>query len=415
MESEIKELVIINEIIRKYFTSVDFIKFGKSFDHILINHSNQTSNQFKKRTVSSARLKKYSIYYADKLSQFINENFNKPKNVELLFSIGEELYNAGFSDAALKLLLYAVDVDKYKNLDYIYAKILLTIGSIYLSKELWDKSNKFIKQAERRYTKLKDNSGLVKCYNLLAINQTEIGNIQKGTQLFKKCLLLANETNDSLLQAKIEMNLGVLYLFQYNFRLSLSYSKKALLKFEKFNDFSNIVKLRFNIGNNYLEMNRFTMALNEYDESLHISVKFGYILNIGRVYHNKSLVYLKNNDIEMAIAYWQKALEIYEQTNDITLKYLLIKLRGIIYAKQKKYKIAEKYLIKSKNLLLKYNHSLWIAGNEMELGYLYKDWNKKDYALDCFENALTIFTEMKLNNWIKKVQLEINSIKQLDK
>ncbi len=132
------------------------------------------------------------------------------------------------------------------------------------------------------------------------------------------------------------MNLGSIYLLQDNYELSLYYSLRALLKFEKFKDFINIVMLKYNIGSNYYEMEKPSKALKEYDESLSISITHGYYANIGRVYHDKARLYLKKNDIKMALAYWQKGVEIYERTNDRSLKFLLIMLRGIYLQETKK-------------------------------------------------------------------------------
>ena len=287
----------------------------------------------------------------------------------------------------------------------------MSIGKIYCDKGLQRKSDGFIKQSQKIFLKLKNNNGLIECYNLLAINQAETGNIQKAAQNFDKCLSITKYKKDLFLRAIIEMNLGAIYLFLHNFQLSLYYSHLALHKFESRNDFTNIVKIRYNIGNCYYEMDKLNKALNEYDKSISISMKYGLILNVGRVYHNKALLYLKKEDMNMAIAYWQKSLEIYEKINDPILKFLLLLLRGIISMKQNKYKAAENLFFESRTQLLKYNNKLFIADIEINFGELYKEWGKYQKALNAYENAIKIYRKMNAPILIAKTANEIKKIK----
>ncbi len=406
------ELNILDEITKKYLLPGDFKKFKKSFNPSEIEITN-VHQGIKKRTISRAKSIKYSKTYADKLINFINYCIQKPLRSTLLSNLGEAFNIAGFNDASLKLLLELTHIFDNHNKS-LNAYTLLLIGRIYFEKGYRKKSNSFVNQALKIFVKINDKSGLINCYNLLGCNYTENSNLIQGARNYKKCLSILNEKDDPLLRAKIEMNLGVIYLIQCDYKLSLYYSQCALLKLERLNDILNIAMLRYNMGSNYYELGELDRALNEFDKCLIISLNHGFYLNVGRVYQEKAKISIVKEDIKLAIGYWRKAAEIYDKINDPILRIILLKTRGIISRKQRNYSLAEKLLTGNKKLLLKYNNKIMFAENELELGYLYKEWGQTDKALASFRNAAKIYNRINIRHMSEKAESEINNLRSLN-
>ena len=402
------ELKILDEITHKYLLPSNFKKFKKTFDPPPKKITNGHSC-VKKRTVSRAGSIKYSKTYADNLINFINNNIQKPRRPRLFSSLGEAFNIAGFNDAALKLLFEIIPniENRYTS---VYINSLLIIGKIYAEKGFWKKSNSFVKQTLRIFSKRKDLKGLIKCYNILGCNFAENNNFMEAIINFKKCLTILNEKDDVLLRAKIEMNLGAIYSVQYNLELSLYFSQLALFKFEKYNDLNNITMLRFNIAINYYEMNKFNLALKEFDKCILLSQRNGFFKYMGHVYYYKAMILIKIGDIKMAIAYWRESLKIFESVNDLKLKHRLLRLKGLIEQKRKKYNISEKYFIEIRTQTMKYGNKLLIAENELELGYLYKEWGQTDKALASFTNAVKIYKRINIRYMSEKAEAEINNL-----
>ena len=82
----------------------------------------------------------------------------------------------------------------------------------------------------------------------------------------------------------------------------------------------------------------------------------------------------------------------------------------MIYRFQKKYRIAEKYFLKNQILLKRTNNKITMADNELELAYLYRDWGKKDQAIQSFSDALALFNKRNAKVYVKKIKNELEKL-----
>lgn len=403
---------IIDKITEKYLSEEEFLKLKNILSETGTTHYiEETHSAHRKRTVSRAKFLKYSKHYSADLIAFINENILVAKRTKLFYNLANEFNDAGFNDLSLKLYQEIMQSEENTATNF-YGFALFKIGKIYSDKGSISKSNSYIKKALKIFVKSGEVEGLVRCYNLLGCNQVEKFQLIEGTVNLSKCLSILDKKNNNRLRAKIETNLAVIYSIQGNYELSLYYSRSALVKFERFKDFVNIVIVRFNMGANYYELGKYEKALKEYDKSLVISIKHNILYNIGFVYQAKGRIYLDKNDVKMATAFWRKGAEVFEKTNDTSLKYWLLILKGAIYRKQKMYKKAEKYLLENSESLTKHNNIFLIADNELELGRLYKDWGKKEKVLEAFGVLLKLYAKMNSAIKMKQIREEMNLIQK---
>ena len=409
---DVQDFRLINKIISCYLSSKDFEKFQKSVPMLNTLKGNHYVRKIPKgSSLSRNNFKKSTVEYVVYLISFVKLNYSKADQLQIFSGLGEALYLSSFNEASLKLFLtvieYSKNNDKFKS---IRAYALLAAGRIYSEKEIWRKSNGFIKQALRLFLQLYDNEGIVKCYNLFGISSAFNNNLLKSSQYFEKCLLVLDKRKNMSLRARIEMNLGVLNFQQFNFEKSLQFSLSSIYKYKKLNDPFNIAMLKYNIGAVYYNTNRFDKALKEFDEGLLLSIKNNLFLTIGYIYNHKALTYLKKDDLELSKAFYQKSMRINKSINNKNLKYNLIETRGIIARYQGKYKASEKYFLECVRLMQEPPNYLNIAWDEYELGVLYVDWVKQEQALEAFRRSLNIYKKMNIDFMTDKLKRQLKTL-----
>lgn len=194
------------------------------------------------------------------------------------------------------------------------------LGSFYIQNNEFEKSEKYLFLSDSISKSLEFTRGVI----WTQIRRGYLYHIQGKENkfcdsIFDDAVLLANETNDSLMI--VEALNGKANILQYEYSQGLKILYQAL-KIAENNHFEyQIAYLKNNIGNIKLANDQFEEARKDFEESLKIAEKLGEVKLSMHASHNLALVYmsLKQNDqalpaLEKVKKYAQKINLMFEYT-----------------------------------------------------------------------------------------------------
>ncbi|MBL7966630.1 MAG: tetratricopeptide repeat-containing sensor histidine kinase [Prolixibacteraceae bacterium] len=195
---------------------------------------------------------------------------------------------------------------------------------------------------------------------LRGLNEYYSGNYEDAIDLYYKALDLCEQTNDSLLIAKVNHNLGMIYDELEDYDEAISYFNKSL-------EFSQAIR----------------------DSAL-----------IAKSFQNIAISFQNKKDLEKAIQYNQMADQIARMKKDTVMIIDVINNLGTIAYDQKKFDESLANYEKALDLYIKVKdrQGMALAYNNIGLVYL----EKKDYkrALSYFNQSLELANELKMTDFI---------------
>ncbi len=252
-------------------------------------------------------------------SNFENLNFNNrvaffqslnPKQLSendkanYYYLLGKTYYQNGKGNYALEYFMKAKEVYKIqKNYDKII-ELNLTIAEIKRLSNYAYKDYKYLLDEAVAYAKEKKNIPLL-CTTYKEIGNSLLEKIPvKSIDYYQKAKLENKKVNDSLFEAKLNMNIGLVYAEDlHQFKKARSYYASALQYFQKHN-------------------------LTEY-------ISYNYI--------NTASIFRKEKKYDSAIATYNKADKLYVKNYQTNNKILLYRLMSETYKDMKNYKKAIEY------------------------------------------------------------------------
>ncbi|HKQ51012.1 MAG TPA: CHAT domain-containing protein [Pyrinomonadaceae bacterium] len=145
------------------------------------------------------------------------------------------------------------------------AKIELTIGNIYLRRDLYQEAEKFLLAARERFAALNDQKQLAKIDNNLAIIYSSQHKFRRAEELYDQALKRARDGGFVLTQAEIEGSMGNLALFQGRYDRALDYLEQSRRKYAALGMPHHSAVAQQEIADAYLELNLAPEAAEIYE------------------------------------------------------------------------------------------------------------------------------------------------------
>ena len=108
----------------------------------------------------------------------------------------------------------------------IQARQLYEMGLLEREQAVYDKALDFYQQAEKLYTKINHQRGVVECYNQIANAHKHLGKYATAMSYFQRALVICEENSLPKKRALILANMGTLFNFQSEY-------EKAILHWEE--------------------------------------------------------------------------------------------------------------------------------------------------------------------------------------
>lgn len=158
---------------------------------------------------------------------------------------------------------------------------------------------------------IKDPELIATCYNTLAANFGELGELEKALEFYEKGYSYAKNTDNSQLKIWLSINLGEIYCsYKKDYKKGINHLKKGIEFSSKTADTSDIIILKSYIANAYFKIGQFQEGLpylnfvNKYNNRSRYD-KNWVLLETNRL---NAMYSSYKNDSEKAISFFEKAI-----------------------------------------------------------------------------------------------------------
>lgn len=251
-----------------------------------------------------------------------------------------------------------------------------------------DSSIYFSQQGIEIATKLNSKKDLADIYGAVGQVYVDKGKQPKALELYYKAIKLSEELGDKKGVADNYVRMGALYDEQNDYEKALKNYYTALAAYKQLQNKGHISMVTGNIGNVYYSKKQFAKAMELYleaikvDEELHNNVNLQYSLGyiaMAAAELAKTEPAKKDSFNSVSIDYYKQALNLAERLHNQQLVINWEGNLGIKYSEMKKYKEAEKALVRAVNMADSFNlpqEKIQFEGAISELYYAMGDYKR---------------------------------------
>ena len=275
-----------------------------------------------------------------------------------------------------------IEADKFLDMnDSIEAaKLYYKIGKIYFSS---GDNNTAMLYFEKTLN-YADSALIILVYNQMGGVHIRKGELDKTMDLYKKAVVIAEESGNKKYEGMMLNNIGFLYSEYDNQSKALEYYEKGLEKRLEVNDTKGIAKSYNSIGRTHFQLGNFEEANKFYEKSLEVFENEGFDHGAANVLNNIGNVYLKMDDLKNALTYHNKALKLRSKIDDLRGLAESYKNLTKIYLQKKDCKNAEITILKGIQYSKETSSIRMLNKFYYQLFNLYKTTGNTDLALNYY-------------------------------
>ncbi|BBE20651.1 diguanylate cyclase/phosphodiesterase with PAS/PAC sensor(s) [Aquipluma nitroreducens] len=188
--------------------------------------------------------------------------------------------------------------------------------------------------------------------------------------------------------------------YSSNYEDAVAIYYQALEQAEQLHDSILLAKVTLNLGMVYDELEDYDEAINFFHKALTISQSIKDSSVIAKTYQNIAISYQNKKDLAKALEYNEKANELAILKKDTTMIIDVINNFGTIAYDQKNLVKSLDYYSKALNLYQKIKDRKGIAMAYNNIGLVYLDKNEYEKSIDYFNKSLALATELKMHGFI---------------
>jgi tetratricopeptide (TPR) repeat protein len=337
----------------------------------------------------------------DKTITFSEKQLKPDKFCTFLLDLGRLCISGGRLNLASEIFR---KINKTSDNILYQAESLIELANVFSRRADWPRSLVTVSEAEVLYTKINDNVGKAKCFNLLGTIYGERGDIERAKTHFQKSLSFINIENDLEMSANLNTNLGIIYNIQGNTEDAKEHLKNALLNYELLGDQKRMAEVNYNIGMTFFDSREYKSAMEAFDKGIEIAKNNRLTSVLCLIYLAKSQVLITMDDLTSAGAFVDKALELSHNVDDKLTFADVCKVKGIIESRLKNYKTAESFLLNSLRINKSLKNEMNIAETSVELAHLYKEMDNPNSNKSYLGSALKYFKKIQAAQKVKEIE-----------
>lgn len=274
----------------------------------------ESNNQLEKNTPEYVNLlnsvaKQYIYINLDSINFYAQKSYTLSKKIN---------YNSGEIDALLNLANYNFYNGKSsKSLELLNTALILA-----------KKSN--------------DTERHVRILNIIALQQSDLGDYSASLKNYLKAITLAERINNIELIALLKENVALLYFKQKDYVMSLEFHKEVEKLNKILDDEVFMSKVNSNIAEVYLKLNDLKNAIIYIDGCISVFEKHDNLDWLAYSYHIKGQVFFKQKNYNKSLYWYNKSIDIHNTINDERYKATLLNDISESYLNLENYTDAEK-------------------------------------------------------------------------
>lgn len=236
--------------------------------------------------------------------------------------------------------------------------------------------------------------GIVEAANNRAIYYNDLAEYDKALEILNSALEWSPQISDPNLMGRLLGNIGNVYSYKNYHSKAIEYYSRAIVFFEKENNELGLANLYGMLGNVKYKNQNYNDAIDSYNSGRLLFIKLG--IKGGEVVSEMNIgnCHKKLNEVDSAFVYYNRALEKYNALGNMPYyKAMCLANIGNLYALDKEFVEAEKYLLEAEKVFSQINNSYSIAQINLDLADVYLRVNKLNLAYEKINKGREIVEE----------------------
>jgi signal transduction histidine kinase len=238
-------------------------------------------------------------------------------------------------------------------------------------------------------------------------NEYFSSNYEDAMAIYYQVLDRAEQSHDSVLLAKVNLNLGMVYDDLEDYDEAVSLFQKAMKISEAINDTSITAKVYQNIAIGFQNKKDLAKALEYNEKANHLAILKKDTTMIIDVANNFGTIAYEQKDLAKSLGYYEKALKLYQAIDDrkgIALAYNNI---GLVYLDKYEYEKSIGYFKKALSLATDLRMHTLVGDVYSNLTIYYEQLKDYKNAFFCYDRFNAIYDSLageKKNKMIYQIQ-----------
>ena len=169
----------------------------------------------------------------------------------------------------------------------------------------------------------------------------------------------------------------------------------ALSIYTETNNFQSMANIHIALADLFQKQSSNVKAQTHYQEALRISQENSFKGNFSDLYNKLGLLAQQNGDLEKSQKYFEKSLSFGSDIKQSVGSADQFGKLAIQNRNQKKYEVAEDYHKKAIKIYQQNRHTHGVISQKINLGFLYKVWQKKQLACSSWQESLVLLKSAK--------------------
>lgn len=256
--------------------------------------------------------------------------------------------------------------------------------------------------------------GVFYAYNTISMTYNGIGPIDSAYLYSRLALDFAIEMNEAFSLAVAKNNMGIYYLNQGNYPLSLQYFQEALEHDSHTGDFVDPTAVYANIGILHEEMGDEEKAIEYYLKSAEAALAFEDEASIAYAYLDYGYVDAMQGKIESALQHYENALAIYQKIEHANREAETLYYIGEIYFDREEYDQALDYQQKALAIYERLQSKEDIPSMYSIIGGIYQEMGDTRLAISYYKKAIDRAQKSGLSSLLPSLFEELSLIYVVD-
>ncbi|MFX0095163.1 MAG: tetratricopeptide repeat protein, partial [Candidatus Hodarchaeota archaeon] len=269
------------------------------------------------------------------------------------------------------------------------------LGSAYTDLGEVRKAIDYYKKALNLFKNSHDLEREGNCYNALGSAYKDLGEVRKAIDYHEKALENFKGTNYLKQKANSYNGLGHAYTDLGMFHLAIDYYEKALTIFKDISYLKGISVSHSHLGSAYRELGMFQRAIEHHDKALKINEDNNDLKGMLSCYINLGNVYDDLGIFQTGIEYREKALKILETIEIFPVKAIGHMNIANSYRHIQEFHTAIEHYKKTLELFLFIGDPKGKANCYLNIGHVYDDLGEVQKSIECYEKTLEIYDNLK--------------------
>jgi tetratricopeptide (TPR) repeat protein len=319
---------------------------------------------------------------------------------ELYYELGQRLN----IDESFRVLELSREIGK----EIDVAKAHYYLGRAYSLQNKWDLAIENLKNGLEIAEKNKMHGTVSKINLALAGVYNRTGNLKDQEKHLQSALVAAGKTNEYELILRAFIDMGILYRYLGKYSKSKWQFEKAA-ELTTNNDYEgyHIMRLYNNLGMLSMSKRKYQDAIGYFLKVINYANKKNYTIGIAYGWTNTADAYARLGDVKKAKEAVNRAVPIVKYLNNENLRMGLLRISGLLAAKEGNLKRAEKLFDESIEIANKIEHKYHLSDILVDYASIYPRKTQKDKRKKLLSQALEIVKQLGNKIIIKKIEGEL--------